>query len=187
MESGSLAWAVHDGACASGYRHCSRLVLRIAPKYRSSGVRGSRSEMPTIYRAMKQTDQGLPVIGSNSKELGVRIPPNPSPDVDLDESRNVVCNGKGMSVVENWRRLLLISFPSGSDQSFLALQVGNAVACFRFGQGPFAEEQLNSCLAVVFKGRDTRGGNVVPIELVSIGQFQDDLAATYGDWVIDET
>ena len=143
--------------------------------------------MPTIYRAMKQTDQGLPVIGSNSKELGVRIPPNPSPDVDLDESRNVVCNGKGMSVVENWRRLLPHLIPKRLRSVFPSAAGSNAVACFRFGQGPFAEEQLNSCLAVVFKGRDTRGGNVVPIELVSIGQFQDDLAATYGDWVIDET
>jgi hypothetical protein len=40
--------------------------------------------MPTIYRSMKQAEDGLPVVGSNSKELGVRVPPNPNADVDLD-------------------------------------------------------------------------------------------------------
>jgi hypothetical protein len=33
--------------------------------------------LPTIYRAMKQADNGMPIVGSNSKELGVRVPPNP--------------------------------------------------------------------------------------------------------------
>jgi hypothetical protein len=62
--------------------------------------------MPTIYRAMKRANDGAPFVGSNSKELGVRVPPNPNGDIDLDENGNVVLNGKGMSVAENWRRLL---------------------------------------------------------------------------------
>ena len=46
--------------------------------------------MPTIYRAMKRADDGLPAVGSNSKELGVRVPPNPNAEIDLDENGNVI-------------------------------------------------------------------------------------------------
>jgi hypothetical protein len=59
--------------------------------------------MPTVYRSMKRAEDGLPIVGSNSKELGVRVPPNPSPDVDLDSNMQVIMNGKGMSVAEHWR------------------------------------------------------------------------------------
>ncbi len=62
--------------------------------------------MPTIYRSMKRAEDGLPVVGSNSKELGVRVPPNPNADVDLDGKDHVITNGKGMSVAEHWRYLL---------------------------------------------------------------------------------
>jgi len=46
----------------------------------------NENTMPTIYRAMKRADDGMPVVGSNSKELGVRVPPNPNGDIDLDEN-----------------------------------------------------------------------------------------------------
>jgi hypothetical protein len=143
--------------------------------------------MPTIYRAMKQTDRGLPVVGSNSKELGVRIPPNPASDVDLDDDANVICNGKGMSVVENWRWLLPHLIPKRLRAVFPSAAGSNALARFRFGEGPFGAGQLNACLALVVKEQNSRGGNVIPIQLVNMRQFQDDLAATCEEWVIDET
>jgi hypothetical protein len=59
--------------------------------------------MPTIYRSMKRAEDGLPIVGSNSKELGVRVLPNPNVDVDLDGNGHVITNGKGMSVAEHWR------------------------------------------------------------------------------------
>ncbi len=59
-----------------------------------------------IYRPMKRAEDGLPIVGSNSKELGVRVPPNPNADVDLDGNDHVITNGKGMSVAEHWRYLL---------------------------------------------------------------------------------
>jgi hypothetical protein len=62
--------------------------------------------MPTIYRTMKRADDGLPTVGSNTNELGVRVPPNPNGDIELDENGYVILNGNGMSVAENWRRLL---------------------------------------------------------------------------------
>jgi hypothetical protein len=62
--------------------------------------------MPTIYRAMKRSDDGRPVIGSGSNELGVRVPPNPHADIETDDDGNVLLNENGMSVVDNWRSLL---------------------------------------------------------------------------------
>ncbi len=62
--------------------------------------------MPTVYRSMKSAADGLPVVGDQSKELGVRVPPNPSSDVDVDPiTQMVVLNGAGMSVAANWRLL----------------------------------------------------------------------------------
>jgi hypothetical protein len=136
---------------------------------------------------MKQTDQGLPVVGSNSKELGVRIPPNPLSDIDLDENGNVIRNGKGMSVAENWRWMLPHLIPKRLKSVYPSAAGSNTLACFRFGQGPFALEQLNARLSVVLKEQNARAGNVVPIHLENIRQFQDELAATRSEWVIDET
>lgn len=62
--------------------------------------------MPTIYRSMKHAADGLPVVGSNARELGVRIPPSPHADIDLDAAGHVIRNGRGMSVVAHWRDLL---------------------------------------------------------------------------------
>ena len=69
--------------------------------------------MATIYRTMRRASDDRPVVGSNSKELGVRVPPNPNADVDLDDSGKVILNGKGMSVAENWRHLPLTWSPCG--------------------------------------------------------------------------
>jgi hypothetical protein len=55
---------------------------------------------------MKREDDGLPKAGSNSRELGVRIPPDPFADVDVDGQGQVILNNKGMSVAENWRYFL---------------------------------------------------------------------------------
>jgi hypothetical protein len=142
--------------------------------------------MPTIYRAMKRVTDGLPAVGSNSKELGVRVPPNPNGDIDLDENGNVVLNGKGMSVVENWRTLLPHLVPKRLKPIFPGAFGSNNLSCFRFGQGPFSPGPLNSRLALVSKGHDQQAGNVVPASAVREVDFQTDLAATRGGWIIDE-
>jgi hypothetical protein len=68
-------------------------------------VRGF-SFMPTFYGAMKRGSDGLPVVGSNSKELGVRLPPAPDADIDVGSDGCVEMNGKGMSVSEHCRYML---------------------------------------------------------------------------------
>jgi hypothetical protein len=145
------------------------------------------STMATIYRSMKKAGDDLPVVGSNAKELGVRVPPNPNADVDLDDQGNVLLNGKGMSVAQNWRNLpphlvprrlrTILSSAAGSDQ----------LACYKLGDGPFQAGPINDRLILVLKAHDPRSGNVVPSQSGQVREFQDDPAATRSDWSIDET
>ena len=137
---------------------------------------------------MKRADDGLPAVGSNSKELGVRVPPNTNADIDLNENGDVILNGKGMSVAENWRRLLPHLVPKRLKPTFPGASGSNNVACYRFGQGPFLPGPLNNApLALVLKTRDPHAGNVVPTRSMRERQFQDELAATRDEWTIDET
>ncbi|HVC96704.1 MAG TPA: hypothetical protein VND64_23705 [Pirellulales bacterium] len=123
---------------------------------------------------------------SASKELGVRCPPGPHADVDLDSAGHVLLNGRGMSVAENWRylpphlipkRLLpLVPDASGSNQLF----------CWSMGNGPFVNDSVNESLALRIKPHMPNMGNVVPIEPVAVDRFQLDLAATRNQWQPDE-
>jgi hypothetical protein len=140
----------------------------------------------TIYRSMKRADDDLPVVGSNAKELGVRVPPNPNADIDLDSSGNVILNGKGMSVAANWRYLLPHLVPKRLRPTVAGAVGSNQLACFKLGDGPFQQGSINSRLILVLKGHDPRAGNVVPSQLKPAKEFQDDLAATRADWSIDE-
>ena len=98
----------------------------------------------------------------------------------------MILNGKGMSVAENWRRLLPHLIPKRLKPILAGASGSNNVACFRFGNGPFAAEPLNSRLQLVLKDHDPHSGNVVPVTAVPEKVFQADLAATRGDWTIDE-
>ncbi len=128
----------------------------------------------------------MPIVGSNSKELGVRVPPNPNQDVDLDEKGNVVVNGKGMSVAENWRMLPPHLIPKRLKAKFAGASGSDNVACFRFGKGPFAGAALNGRLQLVLKEHNAHAGHIVPIISTPERDFQADLAATRGNWTIDE-
>ena len=143
--------------------------------------------MPTFYRAMKQADDGLPEVGSDSKQLGVRVAPNPTADVDLDEKRDVILNGKGMSVVENWRGLLPHLVPKRLKPILSGAAGSNTLACFRLGQGPFSPGVVNDQLSLILKEHDAHAGNIVPARAVPERQFQNNIAATRDEWTIDET
>jgi hypothetical protein len=143
--------------------------------------------MPTIYRPMKHAEDGLPVVGSNSKELGVRIPPNSNADIDLDGNGSVILNGKGMSVAKHWKYLLGHLVPKRLRPTFPGATGPNSLTCYKTGTGAFAEASLNHELTVALKTDDPHAGNVVPSRLVALQQFQAALAATRAQWTPDET
>jgi hypothetical protein len=144
--------------------------------------------MPTVFRSMKVAEDGLPVVGDRSKELGVRVPPNPHADVDVDATTNlVVLNQKGMSVAENLRRLAPHLIPTRLS-SIVPLAKGRGnLRCYRLGDGPFAPGPIADGLELVLKPGATDTGNIVPSAVVTLAQFQHDLAATRALWVEDET
>ena len=112
--------------------------------------------MPTIYRAMKQTDDGLPAIGAGSRELGVRTPPNLNADIELDDDGNVILNGNGMSVVENWRNLLPHLVPKRLKPIFSGAAGSNKLACFRFGEGALLSRSSERSIIIGVEGRRLR-------------------------------
>jgi hypothetical protein len=135
---------------------------------------------------MKRAPDDLPVVGLNARELGVRVPPNPNADIDLDVDGNVALNGKGMSVAENWRNLLGHLVPKRLKPIFPGATGSNGLACFKHGQGPFSPGPVNDQLSLVLKDHDLQTGNVVPSAVAHVQTFQDDLAATRTAWSIDE-
>jgi hypothetical protein len=143
--------------------------------------------MPTVYRSMKAAADGLPVVGDQSKELGVRVPPNRHADMDVDNAGMVVLNGLGMSVVANWRDLPDHLIPRRLSTIVPQAAGSNDLRCYRLGEGPFAAGILAAGLELVLKPGSSRHGNVTPTFAVTVAQFLALLAATRADWVEDET
>lgn len=143
--------------------------------------------MPTIFRTMKRAEDGLPVVGSNARELGVRVPPNPSADIDLDANDRVLLNGKGLSVARNWRNLLPHLIPKRLRSLFAGAAGSNTLACYKTGTGVFAAGAFGNNLNLVLKNGNPQAGNIVPSQSVHRDKFQSDLAATRNQWTVDET
>lgn len=145
--------------------------------------------MPKLYRSMKRTADGIPVVGSQPKELGVREPPSVNADVDVDDRIHVILNGKGMSVAENWRRLLPHLIPKRLKEQGLSADASgsNALACWTMGNGPFAAGAIDETLCLALKPGNLHSGNIAPIASIPLREFQDLLAATRPLWVVDET
>ncbi len=143
--------------------------------------------MPTVYRSMKRAADGLPVLESSARGLGVREPPAPDADIDVDAAGNVERNGKGMSVARNWRDLPRHRIPKRLNNGQEGGLGPNSNFCWRYGDGPFAPGLLAVGLELVLKPHDPTKGNVVPSLAVPLTHYQADLEATRDGWVVDET
>lgn len=140
---------------------------------------------------MKRDLDGFPKIGSNSGELGVRVPPDPYADVVIDENGLVAPNDRGMSVARHWSDLPPHRIPKRLNNRFSAKQRvfftgSNTLACFRMGEGSFEPGLVTDSLALVLKPNKIDSGVVVPRLSVPIRRFQEDLAETRFSWIQDE-
>jgi hypothetical protein len=142
--------------------------------------------MPCIYRAMKKADDDLPVVEPGARGLGVRQPPSPYADVDVDSDGNVVLNGQGMSVARHWRDLPKHRIPERLDDGEIGAIGSNLDYCWKMGDGPFQRAPIAEGLELIPKKDDTTRGNVAPIRSVSLAQFQSHLGSTRNRWVVDE-
>jgi hypothetical protein len=136
---------------------------------------------------MRVDGDGLPKVGSQSKCLGVREPPNLHADVDLDAKGNVMLNKRGLSVTANWRELPGHLLPEHLDDGFNGAS-GKGMQVFAHGTGDFADESaVAENLVLHHKKTKTTSGNVAPAASVPLVQFQNDLRATREGWSIDES
>jgi hypothetical protein len=143
--------------------------------------------MPAINRSMRKATDNLPVVEPSARGLGVREPPLPNADVDVDGKGHVVLNGRGMSVARHWRDLPYFRIPKRLDVRKVGFKGSNADCCWRLGEGPFTPGPVWAGLELVLKVHDPTKGNVVPNQPVPLSQFQAELAATRASWVLDET
>jgi hypothetical protein len=143
--------------------------------------------MPTIFRTMKEDLDGGPVVGNDSKELGVRVFPANNPDVTLDNVNMVLMNGEGMSVAIHWSVLLPHLIPRRLKPLLPDARGSDSLSCYRIGSGRFESGPLNEELNLALKPGKASLGNLVPNRSMSINEFQGALAATRTHWRKDET
>lgn len=93
--------------------------------------------MPRIVRPMLTAADGLPRVDRRSKCLGVREPPGPLADVDVEQNK-VLLNRKGLSVADDWRQLPGHLIPEHLDDGFNGAS-GRNMRVFVHGSGPFDE------------------------------------------------
>lgn len=142
--------------------------------------------MPRVVRPMLSESDGLPVVGRRSKCLGIREPPDRFADVDVDATGYVLVNRKGLSVVDDWRRLPGHLIPEHLDDGFNGA-CGKHMRIFVHGDHGFDEGPVSTTLQLLHKLGSTTAGVVAPIVSLTLSEFQADLAATRDEWRIDES
>jgi hypothetical protein len=134
--------------------------------------------MPLVFRVMRKEEDDLPAVAPLANALGVR----PGVDIDLDAHGNVVVNNKGMSVAPAWRQITKFRIPRRLDPQG---QGSNNTYCFKRGDGAF--QQGAFAPGLVLLPDSATHGVVRPTQSTPLATYEDDLAATRGDWQIDET
>jgi hypothetical protein len=128
---------------------------------------------------------GLPLVGTRSKCLGVRTSGD-HPDVHPDAAGWVLVNRKGLSVSADWRTLPGHLIPKELNNGLNGARgIGMAVFVHGDGTGAFAEGPVAEGLELYFKQGRTDRGEVGPTVSVPLAQYQSDLQATRAQWMIE--
>lgn len=130
---------------------------------------------------MRKDDDGFPTVQQKANALGVR----PGVDIDLDPQGGVLVNTKGMSVNPDWRVMSILRIPKRLRDKMPGARGSNNTYCFRTGTGPFQQGAFAAGLSL--EPDSTTHGNIAPTEIVSLVQYETNLAHTRPDWVEDET
>jgi hypothetical protein len=129
--------------------------------------------MPTVFRAMKREDDGLPRVANSATGLGARDPK------DADVVNGIVQVGdKGMSVNPSVGDIPLEFLPPRIDPAGWG---ANSNRMFRYGEGPFVQALLTPALELLPDGPDH--GVVRPVAVVTLAQYRQDIVATRNGWV----
>jgi hypothetical protein len=132
--------------------------------------------VPGIYRGMLE-ENGMPKLGDSPKLLGVRVPPNPNPDIQPDASGNVHpptrLGSRGLSCAPRVQDLPGHRRPV----AWLGTQT-QAV----FKVWTIAEDDLGPDL-VAFRD-SAHHITIGPARTMSLDQFRAALAATQSKWML---
>jgi hypothetical protein len=135
--------------------------------------------MAIVFRAMRH-ERNRPLIGRDDNMLGVRVPPHPRADVELDGSQ-VRLNGKGMSVCKDWRRLPALLIPKRLRTLHPPAAGSDDLSIFRYTDREFDDGAIGSGLSLEW-GKKSHG-TIVQAAPQSIEEFQNALAGTQQEWV----
>lgn len=140
--------------------------------------------MPLIYRVMT-VDGDKPLIANSARGLGVRAGDGPHDDVPVDADGRVAPGTGGISVAPSWRDLPEVRIPRRlREKGVLFARGKDNDACWKLGVGEFAVSAVADGLTLRPDRSDH--GVVEPQETVPLNTFLNDLAATCGQWTIDE-
>ena len=127
------------------------------------------------------SDSDKPVVGSESKMLGVR---GNGYDIPIHSDGTVSPQTGGLSVTPDWRLLPLFLIPRRLQSKLEDARGSNRLACFRLGSIPFQNATIGKLL--LLRPDSAEHGTIEPSQEMQLIEFQDALAATRDLWVIDE-
>jgi hypothetical protein len=134
-----------------------------------------------MYRVMKEAKDGKPVVGRTGTSLGVRIPL----DIKPDENGDVSPNTGGMSVSPSLYTLPPLFVPVRLHALVPKARGSNHLRVWKMGAGPFDRSPVAPGLELRPDSR--KHGTIQPDQLMTLLAYEDALAATRDQWVIDET
>lgn|SRR5215510_4627988 len=142
---------------------------------------------PKMYRSMlpqSSTAPIAPAVGTAGNMLGAREPPHPLADVHPDPEGNVGPSSKGLSVVPSLSVLPPNLVPERLRNKRPGARGTNALRVFRLGNVSFARAPLGSALELL--PTSAKHGVIQPAQPMAVQEYQKELAATQGLWVVDE-
>lgn len=148
---------------------------------------GEGRRVPTIFRVMTP-DGDKPAVGRSGRKLGVRLPDATQPDLAVDIAPDVQGevhpNGKGMSVSPSFQTLPFERLPKKFRKLRPGARGSDSDRIWKHGTGPFAPRPVTHELALHPDRNDH--GVVQPAQAMKMERYEQALATTAPDWVIDE-
>ncbi len=155
---------------------------------RHDRLRVMSAEWPRMYRSMLPEASSAPVapaVGTADNMLGARVPPHPRADIHPDASGNVVPIGGGLSVAPYLGALPPSLVPERLRDKRPGARGTNTLRVFRLGNGSFVRAALGSALELL--PTSSKHGVLQPLGPTPIQDYQKELAATRGHWLVDES
>ena len=143
---------------------------------------------PKMYRTMLSEDPSaspaVPAVGTAANMLGACVPPSVPTDVHPDGEGKVGPCSEGLSVAPRLTALPPSRVPERLGHLRHGARGNNTHRVFRIGEANFERAPLGDSLELM--PTSSKHGVIQPLQRMSIGDYQRELAATQRLWVVDE-